>query len=242
MAAIDDDSRPVAAFIGDQCFSEADIRGAELNRARHSFAYLTRKVGNDAMRDLLRPDLERMSDQVRAWVEASAGAWQPGSIELVVPGLSAGDFLDWYKRTTAADGSDAADREAKLRAGHPEHFINHPRADGIEVVENVGATALPWHVLYRPLPEDADYPAPWDPGYPVRFGAEVVMDGVRVGYSMRQLRDDADGMRLRCTTCLPQGAPPELVRRHLTHFAIEFRNWSLAARRERDVASEGNGA
>ncbi len=71
---------------------------------------------------------------------------------------------------------------------------------------------MPWQVLYRPLPEDAGYPAPWDPGYPVRFGAEVVMDGVRVGYSMRQLRDEAEGMRLRCTTHLPRAAPPELVR------------------------------
>ena len=239
MGTSQDDRSDAAALIGGQRFDDADIRGTELERAKHALAYLTRKIGNRAMHDLLKPDLDRMSETVRAWVAASHGAWQPGTVELVIPGLTASNFLHWYRRTTVANGADAADRETKLRAGHPEHFINHPRTDGIEVIESVGATELPWHVLYRPLPEDADYPAPWDPGYPVRFGAEVVMDGVRVGYSMRQLRDGIDGMHLRCTAHLPQAAPPALVRRHLTHFMIEFRNWSLAARRERDGHKPG---
>lgn len=48
-------------------------------------------------------------------------------------------------------------------------------------------------------------------------------------FSMRQLRDEDDGLHLQFTTILPQAAPPELLRGHLNHFAIEFRNWTRMA-------------
>ena len=57
----------------------------------------------------------------------------------------------------------------------------------------------------------------------------VDADGLRVGFSMRQSRNEPDGLHLRFTTFLPAAAPPELVGRHLNHFAIEFRNWTRAA-------------
>ncbi|MEJ7660289.1 MAG: hypothetical protein WKG07_12085 [Hymenobacter sp.] len=72
--------------------------------------------------------------------------------------------------------------------------------------------------------------AAWDPAYPVRFGMELLdTSGRRVGYSMHQLRDAADGVHLQLRTFLPAAAPPELVRRHLHRFAIEFRNWTHTA-------------
>ncbi len=222
----------VTATIDGRRFSSAEIDAAELGRARHALAYLTRLIGNDGMRDLLRRDTEATASQVLDWVAVSGGVWRSGTVELVVSGLDADAFLAWYRRNTDPGHGDALARETRLRAGHPEHFINHPRPDGIEVIETIGETDLPWHVLYRSLPEDGSFPAPWDPAFPVRFGAEVIMGGVRVGYSMRQLRDDTDGMHMRCTTYLPQAAPAELARRHLTHISIEFCNWALAARRE----------
>ena len=224
--------RPVTVMIDGRHLTPAEIDLAELGRARHALAYLTRLIGNEAMRTLLRQDLALTSAQVLGWVYASAGSWQSGSVELVIPDLSAAEFLAWYRHNTDPESGGAAERETKLRGGHPEHFINHPRRDGIEVIENVGETELPWHILYRSLPEQAAFPEPWSPSFPLRFGAEIIMDSVRVGYSMRQLRDDADGMHIRCTTHLPQAAPYELVLRHLTHFSIEFRNWALIARRE----------
>ena len=54
-------------------------------------------------------------------------------------------------------------------------------------------------------------------------------DGLRVGFSMRQSRDADDGLHLHFTTHLPMAAPPGLVRRHLNHFAVEFRNWAHTA-------------
>ena len=125
--------------------------------------------------------------------------------------------------------------EVDLRAGHPEHFMNHPVDDSIEVVENIGDTELPWQILYRSLPEEAPLPSSWDDAFPVHFAAEIVdAEGTRVGYSMRELRDDEDGMHMKLTNHLPAAAPPGLMERHLHHFSIEYRNWaSFAAEQKR---------
>ena len=201
-----------------------DILNAELERARHALAYLKGKISNDAMRELLTDDLAEMTARVRGWVRDSHGAWQTGSVELILPGPNAAAFRAWYAEAMANQW------EQELRAGHPEHFINHPRPDAIEVVENVGETELPWHIFYRSLPDDAAYPSPWDDQYAVHFGAEILdRDGLRVGFSMRELRDDHDAMRMKLTSYLPAAAPPGLLRRHLTHFSIEYRNWARFA-------------
>ena len=220
----DDRLLRAAAFIGDEQLTNRDIRDLELERARHALAYLKRKLGNDAMRDLLNNDLRTMTAKVRGWVEASGGTWQSGSVTLTVPGPSARAFQDWYV-AAMADG-----RETELRAGHPEHFVSHPLPGTVEVVENIGETALPWRVFYHALPTDTDFPMTWDAGYALHYGMEILdCDGLRIGYSMRQSRDEGDGLHLRFTTFLPRVAPPELMRRHLNHFAIEFKNWARAA-------------
>ena len=213
------------AIIAGELLTNEDILRAELGRARHALAYLKAKLGNEAMRDLLRDDLAAMTARARGWVEASGGAWQTVSVELRLPGPTAKGFYEWY------DQAMSNAWEPELRAGHPEHFVSHPGAAGtIEVVENIGATELPWRVFYRSLPEGADYPSAWDPSYPVHFGAEILdSDGLRVGFSMRQLRDADDGLHLKLTSHLPAAAPRELMRRHLTHFSIEYRNWARFA-------------
>ena len=107
--------------------------------------------------------------------------------------------------------------------------VLNPGDGGIEVVENIGETDLPWRIFYRDLPDDA-FPMDWNADYPVRFGAEIVDgDGLRVGYTMHQGRDAADGMHLHMRTLLPEAAPQALVDRRLRHFAIEFTNWTRAA-------------
>jgi hypothetical protein len=220
------------AIIAGVLLTNSDIRDAELNRARHALAYLQRKLGNDAMRDLLTDDTIEMTARVRGWVQTSGGTWQHGSVELIVPEPSAKIFYQWYASAISNDW------ELDLRAGHPEHFINHPQADTIEVVENIGETELPWRIFYRTLPEDANFPMDWDADYPIHFGAEIVdSDGLRIGFSMRQLCDRTDGLHLKLTTHLPSAAPRELVQRHLYHFAIEYRNWMWAACRSQAIDS-----
>ncbi len=224
MSGADEAPFQARAVVDDRSLTDADIQGLELDRARHVLAYLKGKLGNEATRALLDDDLRTMQAKVRGWVEASEGAWRSASVCLVVPGPSAEAFQQWYVDAMANA------REAELRAGHPEHFVSHPLPTRVEVIENIGETALPWRVFYRSLPEDFAYPTPWDPVYALHHGMEILdADGLRVGFSMRQSRDADDGLHLHFTTHLPRAAPPELVRRHLHHFAVEFRNWTRAA-------------
>ena len=229
MAATHDVTFQASASIAGRRLSDRDIRDAELERARHALAYLKHKLGNEAMRALLGDDLDAMGATVRGWVEASRGEWRAASLELSVPGPSAREFQDWY-----VDAMTGA-QEAALRAGHPEHFVSHPLPGRVEVVENIGETELPWRVFYSSLPEDFAFPIPWEAGYALRHGMEILdVDGLRVGFSMRQSLDAEDGLRLKFTTLLPSAASPDLAQRHLTHFAIEFRNWTRVALAERD--------
>ena len=218
-----DVSFTVTATVDGERFDYRAIRDEELARGRHALAYLKKRIGKVGLHDLLASDIATMTGQVRDWVEASGGRWRTGVVELIVPGPRAADFHRWYDRAMAER------RETVLRAGHPEHFVLSPGDHGIEVIENIGETELPWRIFYRALPDDA-FPMPWDEDYSVRFGAEIVDgDGLRVGYTMHQGRDATDGMHLLMRTLLPEAAPQTIVDRHLRHFAIEFTNWTRAA-------------
>ena len=232
MNAIDDRAVAAQALINGVLLTNADIRDLELARARHALAYLKQKLGNAAMLELIKDDLAQTVEQARRWLAASSGGWQTAFVELTVPGPSAAAFHLWYSHTI----QDSA-CEPELRAGHPEHFVSHPHVDGIEVVENVGETELPWRILYRPLQDDGGFPMPWSPDYSAHFGAELVMDGVRVGFTMHQLRDVDGHLEMKLSTFLPTAAPRELVARHLHHFTIEFRNWSIQAWRDASLSS-----
>ena len=226
MSAADAGFRARAGLPGGP-LTDADILRLELGRARHALAYLKARLGNDRMRDLAADDTAVMTSQVQAWMRESAGAWQSASMELVVSGPPAAAFKQWYADLFARD------RQEILRAGHPEHFVNHSSGSGgVEVIENVGETDLPWRIFYEPV-DDAELPVPWDPGYPVRFASQLRgPDGQLTGYTLHAGRDADDGMHLRMTTVLPARAPAELAERHLCHYAIEFRNWAEAAWRE----------
>ena len=215
------------AEIAGRQLSDDDILRLELERARHALAYLKEKLGNDAVRELLREDAAEMTAQVRAWTSDSVGAWQSASMELVVSGPPAADFHRWYAELFARD------RQHVLRAGHPEHFVNRSSGAGsAEVIENVGETELPWRISYEPV-DDAELPVAWDADHPVRFASQLRdPDGQLMGYTLHEGRDADDGMHLRMTTVLPEAAPPEVARRHLHHYAIEFRNWAQVAWRE----------
>ena len=219
-----DHSFATTATVAGARLTEHDIRSHELARARRALAYLKAKVGDNAMRRLLAEDVAAMTAEVRGWVATSAGRWRSAEITLAMPGPPAVVFRDWYAQVVTER------RSAAMRAGHPEHYLNTPGPNGIEVIEPIGETDLPWHIFYRMVDPTGELPAAWPPDFPVRFAAEIVDgEGLRVGYSLRALRDVADGVEMRLITCLPAAAPDELLSRHLRHFAIEYRNWAVLA-------------
>jgi len=108
------------ALIAGRTLDDAAIRDIELTRARRALAYLKAKIGNAAMRDLLKDDIDQTQARNREWVETSGGQWKSGSLELVVPGPGAAAFHGYFMTMMKED------RQPELRAGHPEHFMNVP--------------------------------------------------------------------------------------------------------------------
>ena len=215
------------ALIAGRTFDDAAIRGIELTRARRALAYLKAKIGNAAMRDLLKDDVSQTQARNRAWVEASGGRWKSGSLELVVPGPGAAAFHGYFMTMMKED------RQPELRAGHPEHFMNVPLGPHAEVIENVGQDDLPWFIRLDFTSPDAEFPAPWDPTYPAehRLGAFINdADGLRIGSAIHEMRDTEDGLHVKLTIILPDAAPDHFIEGHLQHFAVEFRNWTSGAK------------
>jgi hypothetical protein len=199
----------------------------EFGRARRALAFLKARIGNDAMRVLLKDDLDASAARVRTWLEASNGEWTSGTMTLVVPGLSAAAFHAWFMKVMKEA------RETDLRAGHPEHFLNHPMQGHAEVIENVGEDDGPWYLKLDFTPPDASFPTPWDPDFTERLGVIINdVDGNRIGSAIHEMRDAPDGMHVKLTIHLPKAVPHRLVLGHLRHFCVEWRNWSRLARSE----------
>ncbi len=215
------------ALIAGRTLDDVAIRDIELTRARRALAYLKAKIGNAAMRDLLKDDLVHTQARNRQWVEASGGRWKSGTLELVVPGPAAAVFHGYFMTMMKED------RQPELRAGHPEHFMNVPLGPHAEVIENVGQDDLPWFIRLDFTSPDTEFSAPWDPAYPAehRLGAFINdADGLRIGSAIHEMRDAEDGLHIKLTIILPDAAPNAMIDGHLQHFAVEFRNWTHVAK------------
>lgn len=224
MAGSNDLTYKATGRIEDEVLNNDDIRNMELVRARRSLAYLKQKIGNDAMRVLLKEELDDATARTNEWMEASGGEWISGALLLETPGPSAAYFHRWF--LTKMKNRE----EALFRAGHPDHFLNHPIEGGAEVIENVGEDDEPWHIFVRFVGDDTAFPTAWDSSYTERFGAFITdREGRRIGSALHELKDLPNGLGIKLTIHLPSAAPAHLVRGHLHHFAIEFRNWTMAA-------------
>ena len=225
------------ALFTTRTLNNAAIRDLELVRARRALAYLKAKIGNVAMRNLLKDDLDRTQARSREWVGASDGRWKWGSVELIVPGPGAMAFHSYFMTMMKED------RQLELRAGHPEHFMNVPLGAHAEVIENVGQDDLPWFIRLDFTPPDTEFPAPWDSAYPAeqRLGAFINdAHGLRIGSAIHEMRDAADGLHIKLTIILPEAAPDALVDGHLQHFAVEFRNWTRLADDKAQLETNGD--
>ncbi len=224
MTIFNDLSYKVTARIEDEVLNNDDIRNMELVRARRSLAYLKQKIGNDSMRLLLKEELDATTARTSNWMAESGGEWISGALLLETPGPGAAYFHHWF--LTKMKNRE----EALFRAGHPDHFLNHPVEGGAEVIENVGEDDDPWHIFVRFVADETQFPTAWDSSYTERFGALITdRDNRRIGSALHELKDLPNGLGIKLTIHLPSAAPAHLVRGHLHHFAIEFRNWTTAA-------------
>ncbi|AYG85022.1 hypothetical protein DWB77_07238 [Streptomyces hundungensis] len=54
-------------------------------------------------------------------------------------------------------------------------------------------------------------------------------DGTAVGRALIQFGDTADGFIAHLTVYFPTSCPQDVLDHHRRHYAVEFRNWIIAA-------------
>ncbi|WP_375423048.1 hypothetical protein [uncultured Friedmanniella sp.] len=206
---------------------DSSITGFEVVAARRALALLKRRLGRERLLELLRDEVAAGTTFLRTNVERSAGQQITGATRLRARGIGANAFAGWL--------STAFGREDVLLAAHPEHYSIHAGGGRVNIVETLGDHVCSffmreWDESATPEPT----PASEDDGYgpPARRSHLVLEDGTVVGSIANWFRDEEDGFTLRLSVTLPSTCGPEVVEHHLQHFAVEYRNWILAAAAE----------
>ncbi|ORT55147.1 hypothetical protein [Streptomyces sp. CB03238] len=199
----------------------------ELFHARSALDRFRRRLGRQGLLDLLAADIEEGNAFLRESALASDGGFEGGTTVLVTQGLTAGEFLAWMEEAFAGD-------ERVLLAAHPEHYVMAPGADGFHVVENIGPHVCSfsmggWGTDAMAWAKDADARLP-EADFPHKMSSNLFLaDGTVIGRALTQFGDTADGFTAHLTVYVPTACAHDVLEHHLRHFAVEFRNWIVAA-------------
>ncbi|MCY0937277.1 hypothetical protein [Streptomyces sp. H34-S4] len=199
----------------------------ELFYARRALDRFRTRLGRQGLLDLLSADIEEGNAFLRDSALASDGAFKAGTTVLATRGLTSGEFLPWMEKAFAGD-------EQPLLEAHPEHYAMAPGAGGFNVVENIGphvcsfymggwgTDAMAWAADAPELLPEAEFPH--------KMSSNLFLaDGTVVGRALTQFGDTADGFTASLTVYVPATAPQDVLEHHLRHYAVEFRNWIVAA-------------
>lgn len=199
----------------------------ELFYARRAVERFRTLLGRQGLLDLLAADIEEGNAFLRESAVASGGAFKGGTTVLQAQGLTSGEFLAWMDKAFAGD-------EQPLLAAHPEHYAMGTDEIGARVVENIGphvasfymggwgTDALDWAKDAAELLPESEYPR--------KMSSNLFLaDGTVVGRALIQFGDTADGFTSNLTVYFPATCPDEVLDHHLRHYAVEFRNWIVAA-------------
>ncbi|MFF7335051.1 hypothetical protein ACIQU5_33415 [Streptomyces sp. NPDC090306] len=199
----------------------------ELFYARRALGRFRSLLGRQNLLDLLAADIEKGNASLAEYARASGGDFTGGTTELATRGMAAGEFLAWMDKAFAD--------EEVLLAAQPEHYSMVNQADGtVHVVENIGPHVCSfflgdWAAEAMAWADDADALLPKE-AFPFKKATNLFLaDGTVVGRVMIQFGDTEEGFTSNLTVYLPTACPREVLDHHLRHFAVEFRNWIVAA-------------
>lgn len=199
----------------------------ELFYARRALKLLKARLGRTGLLDLLAADIEEGNAFLRDRALASEGRFQHGTTVLSTTGLTAGEFVAWM--------NEAFSDEDVLLDAHPEHYAIGDEPDGsVLVVENVGHRVCcfymaSWNAEATAWAEDAEALLP-ESDFPYKRATNLVLaDGTVVGRVLIQFGDHENGFTSSLTVYLPAECAADVLDHHLRHFAVEFRNWIVAA-------------
>ncbi|MFJ4872959.1 hypothetical protein [Streptomyces sp. NPDC088757] len=220
-------SRPVTVTLASGPAGTGSIDDFELFYARRAVDRFRTLLGRRGMLDLLAADIEEGNAFLRENALASGGVFKGGTTVLAAQGLTSGEFLAWMDRAFAGD-------EKPLLAAHPEHYVMGTDEIGARVVENIGPHVASfymggWGTDALDWAEDADELLP-EAEFPRKMSSNLFLaDGTVVGRALIQFGDTAYGFTAHLTVYFPVTCPEEVLDHHLRHYAVEFRNWIVAA-------------
>ncbi|GAA3309980.1 hypothetical protein GCM10020295_75870 [Streptomyces cinereospinus] len=85
-----------------------------------------------------------------------------------------------------------------------------------------GTDAMAWAADAEELLPESEFPH--------KMSSNLFLeDGTVVGRALTQFGDTADGFTASLTFYVPASAPEVVLEHHLRHYAVEFRNWIIAA-------------
>ncbi|MFI5986935.1 hypothetical protein ACIBEA_39495 [Streptomyces sp. NPDC051555] len=218
---------PVSVTLETGPANAGSIDDFELFYARRALDRFRTLLGRQGLLDLLAPDIEAGNAFLRECARSSAGSFKAGTTVLAVKGLTSGAFLAWMDRAFAGD-------ERALLAAHPEHYVMGTDSIGARVVENIGPHIADfymggWGTDQLAWAADADELLP-ESDFPRKMSSNLFLaDGTVVGRALIQFGDTADGFTANLTVYFPRTCPDEVLDHHLRHYAVEFRNWIVAA-------------
>ncbi|WP_434587330.1 hypothetical protein [Streptomyces sp. A5-4] len=221
-------SLPVTVTLESGPTGAGSIDDFELFYARRALDRFRTRLGRQGLLDLLAADIEEGNAFLRESARASDGDFKAGTTVLATRGLTSGEFLAWMEKAFAGD-------ENALLAAHPEHYVMAPGADGsFNVVENIGphvcsfymggwgTDAMAWATDAAELLSESEFPH--------KMSSNLFLaDGTVVGRALTQFGDAADGFTANLTVYVPTTCPQDVLEHHLRHYAVEFRNWIIAA-------------
>jgi len=213
--------KSVTFFKSDTEVADEDIRGIELQRARHIMALLMEKLGADGMVNLFAKEIAEHESNELDWSQRANGRFSSSVAEAHVAAGNSAEFVKWYW-----DGYTGPNSAAMLRA-HPEHLGIVPLSNGrLGILEVPGHTKFPVLFKLRNLDNWDGVPIELAPDMPHRMmGRLESPDGQTVGYLLHQFRDTSPGFDARLEIFWPSTAPDDLVRGHSAHLMVEFHNW-----------------
>ncbi|WP_327173266.1 hypothetical protein OG471_38695 [Streptomyces sp. NBC_01336] len=207
--------------------TDGSIDDFELFYARRALDRFRARLGRQGLLDLLAEDIEEGNAFLRESARTSDGSFKGGTTVLTTQGLTSGAFLDWMDKAFAGN-------EGPLLAAHPEHYVMGTDSIGARVVENIGphvadfymggwgTAALAWATDAAELLPESEFPR--------KMSSNLFLaDGTVVGRALIQFGDTAEGFTANLTVYFPVTCPDEVLEHHLRHYAVEFRNWIVAA-------------
>ncbi|CDT20069.1 hypothetical protein [Vibrio coralliirubri] len=203
-----------------------DIIAMDLERSHKALKFIKAKFHHH-VKYFLKDEIAITTQQSEKYVEDSEGKWKSGYTKITMPFLTYQEYHSWFMKKLASRD------EIALQDGHPDHYLNavsESNPNLVEIIENLGEDELPWFLIGE-FVDSVAVPFERDETYPADFCLRIKSsNNVVLGYATHEFKNDKhNNCNIKLTIILPEKAPDYLIKGHLNHFTIEFRNWYLAA-------------